>query len=294
MGGLLPPSPGKGGQGYRDNPRGRQGDLAGGFPGTRRASPSPTVCQPGWDPPNQPHPITSRPRSRLQRPPLQPPRPAQPSRGGGGGGAPEGETAPPGLPGQHGRPQPGPPGGLPISPGLTTPARDPPSSTDTPRSVPTRAPRPARILPAPRPGWVGGSRSVPAGVPLRPTVPPSPSARLPGRSPRRPRCYRQPRLRDVSAVAIERRLRRGRLPPAPCPDRGGEGENRGGAWGAAPPPGARAAPTGPGGSREPLVPPPRSSGTAPTEPLVVSHEDGDGGAGPALSGVPGWVPRGWG
>lgn len=86
MGGLLPPSPGKGGQGYRDNPRGRQGDLAGGFPGTRRASPSPTACQPGWDPPNQPHPITSRPRSRLQRPPLQPPRPAQPSRGGGGGG----------------------------------------------------------------------------------------------------------------------------------------------------------------------------------------------------------------
>lgn len=87
----------------------------------------------------------------------------------------------------------------------------------------------------PRPGAPGAPHcprggGVPAAQPLG--VPPSPSP-PPSHPVPPPAPYR---LRDVSAAANERRLRRGHLPPAPCPDGGVGGAE------AAPPPGARGRP----------------------------------------------------
>lgn len=264
------------------------------------ASPGPAVPPPAPPPASQ----DGTPQiSRTPSPPgpvpacrdhlCSPPVPHSPAGGGGGSG---GRNSPTGAPRPARTAAARAPRGAPHLSRLDDPSQGPPfqhghapvcahpcspASTDPPSSPPRvggGVPLGARGGPAP-PDCAAVSlrpltRSQPPSAPLLPAAP----------APRRERGG------DRAASAA-------RPPPTgavPRPGRGGGEPGGGGTWGAAPPPGARAAPTGPGGSREPLVPPPRSSGTAPTEPLVVSHEDGDGGAGPALSGVPGWVPRGWG
>lgn len=228
--------------------------------------------QAGWDP----HPGCAPPRPA----PILRQRPLPAQRGLGGEeqlSPPEAPRSSPSL--QAGRPQPG------------SPLKDGPPGL-SPTSVPTRVPSRSRSVPAEVPGLRRLPGSAGAAIPMSRCSRYSRCSRQPRQRrwcwqprcsrcsqwSRYSRCHGQPRLREVNAAGTERRLRRSRLLPEPCPDGrrflgGLRGEYGGGTASR-----GSGRPGRLGGSRRRC---PRVRG-APT-PI---HGDPPWGPGPALPGIP--------